>query len=192
MISDGIIRIPLRQPHLPHAWAIDRHWLHPGRTATGELVYRAKPYGEKGSDPAAVTELVQVMSEAMRFDVTGFKTADALLAVPPGPGKPGLDLPTVLAAGLARTWKLRDAVGLVRKVKDTREMKLLSSAEKAGEIEGAFSVDASPGDVPSRVILIDDLIFSGRTLLEVAKVLRGAGVQNVMALAATRVTKGMA
>lgn len=186
-----MLRVSTGDPWVPHAWAIDLHWQHPGRTPTGELVYRAKPYGDKGSDPSAVAGLIDVMSEAMRFEPTGFRTAEALLAVPPWPGKSGIDLPTLLAEGLSRAWQIPAAVGLVVKSRDT-QMKSLPSTAKAEAIAGAFSIGASPGVVPERVIIVDDLIFSGRTLLEVAKVLRGAGVQRVMALAATRVKKGMA
>lgn len=57
---------------------------------------------------------------------------------------------------------------------------LPTHAARRRNMRGAFAVC---GDLPARLLLVDDVITSGATLNEAAQTLRAAGVQEVVALA---------
>lgn len=191
----GIMRVDVRFEGLPHAWVLDHHYDHAAgsRTTAGQLVYLAKPYGqEKRSDPAAVQELARLMSEAARSAPRSLLEVDAVMGVPAYPTKLGPNLPDALAELIAEASGLRWEPGLVEKVKATPEMKRMPDAEKWFALAGAFrfSTDSVLG-VPRRVLLIDDLLYSGHTLAAVTAALRRGGVEEVVGFAATKVKKGM-
>lgn len=73
--------------------------------------------------------------------------------------------------------------GLVRH-KATARQTTLSKAQRQKNVRGAFRVTAT--DWPAHVILVDDVITTGNTLHECARVLKKAGVQRVDALVFAR------
>lgn len=195
MENAGIRRIRAGLPALEWVWVVDDHWdFHRGsRTVTGELVHRAKPYGSgDSSDPAAVHELVDLMFFAARCAGDRILPVDLVVPVPADPGRRGLNLPDELARGLASRAHVRCAPRPVRKVKTTPEMKIQPREVKARLLRGAFRGQPPRGEPPRRVLVVDDLVLTGHTLAAVAEALRSIGIREVVALAATRVKKGMA
>jgi ComF family protein len=76
---------------------------------------------------------------------------------------------------------------LLIKTRETTPQSLLSGKERLRNPRGAFAV-VKEKDIPERVLLIDDVITTGATLNECAKVLKSSGVKYVYALVAARST----
>lgn len=68
----------------------------------------------------------------------------------------------------------------LEKIYDTRAQKSLRSMERGGNLLGAFDLCASVTD--KRIVLVDDVITTGATLHECAKMLKIGGAQSVTAL----------
>lgn len=57
-----------------------------------------------------------------------------------------------------------------------------SKKQRQEQIQGAFRLKRSRKEIPEHVILVDDVITTGATLSEAAKILKDAGVKQVDAL----------
>jgi ComF family protein len=74
-------------------------------------------------------------------------------------------------------WRLTAAHGLMRRVRRTEAQYTLSQRERRRNLRGAFAV---VGNVSGReVLLIDDIMTSGATARECARVLKAAGAAKV-------------
>jgi ComF family protein len=85
-------------------------------------------------------------------------------------------------------WKLRVESGVLRRVKDTRSLYLLNPSQRRKNLVGAFRVDKAAGaKIAGReVLLIDDIMTTGATARECAKVLRRAGAAKVWVATAAK------
>lgn len=76
------------------------------------------------------------------------------------------------------------------KIVPTRPQKELTALERGGNVLGAFDVlpeTALTGELTgARILLVDDVVTTGSTLDECAKILKIAGAAEVIALTATR------
>lgn len=89
-----------------------------------------------------------------------------------------------LARPLARHLDVPLAGGLVRRVRATATQSLLSGAERRRNVRGAFEV-VRP--LPAgHVAIVDDVIATGSTVGELARVLRRAGAERVEVWAVAR------
>jgi hypothetical protein len=176
---------------LDQSFALSMHGNYVGgsyqRTPMGQLVYDAKPYSMSGSvgSTAKADELAAHMATFIRSN-PAYRAALAVAAVPPSnPNKP-FDLPTYVASKIATFTGKVDISGAVRKTRVTRPMKdCQTEAEKTANIHGAFVVD--PKVVGGkRVILVDDIYDSGRSLNEMGRVVRASGASVVLGLTATK------
>lgn len=79
-----------------------------------------------------------------------------------------------LGAGFAET---------LRAVRATRDQVELSATERQGNVRGAFRAERR---ARGRVLLVDDVLTTGATLSEGARVLKDAGAQEVHALCLCR------
>ncbi|WP_168210975.1 ComF family protein [Persicimonas caeni] len=78
------------------------------------------------------------------------------------------------------------ASDLVRKTVRTRAQAALSRDERLTNLRGAFECTNSERVEGNKVVLIDDVMTTGATADEVARVLRGAGAREVVVLTAAR------
>jgi len=71
--------------------------------------------------------------------------------------------------------------GLLLRIRDTPHQLALPPGERAGNVRGAFAVEPRRlGDVRERTIaVVDDVMTTGSTLAEIARVLRQAGAARV-------------
>lgn len=74
-----------------------------------------------------------------------------------------------------------DYTELLLKKRETRPQVKLKKSERQKNLIRAFAVRHGI-EIPEQVILVDDVVTTGSTLKEVAKVLRKAGVQKIWAL----------
>ena len=194
---DGAVRtIGVVPIEIDECWAIDRHWDVDHRTPLGELLHRAKTYGTQLGDPHAADELAACLAWwaahlAENVPVSKIEQVDVVCCVPDNPSKKPFNLPDRLAAPVAARLGVPYQRTLLRKRRPTHEVKYTTDkAKKIEELAGAFAVD---GDVVGKsVLVVDDLVLSGATLETLGALLREAGASRVIALAATRATKGIA
>jgi len=72
------------------------------------------------------------------------------------------------------------AEGVFAKAGRPPQSRLRTHAARRRNIRGAFAVR---GELPQRLLLVDDVVTSGATLHEAARILAAAGVQEIIALA---------
>ncbi len=84
------------------------------------------------------------------------------------------------------SWQLHLAPALVQRIRDTRALYTLSPRQRRTALRGAFHVP-QPASVRGReVLLIDDILTTGATANECARVLRRAGATRVWVVTAAR------
>ncbi|PDW04486.1 ComF family protein [Candidatus Viridilinea mediisalina] len=113
---------------------------------------------------------------------------EALIPVPLHPrrlAERGFNQAEVLARRLAWRWHLPvRAEGLVR-ARETGHQAQLGQKERQSNVAGAF-VWQAPRPPPARVLLVDDVLTTGATLIACANALRAVGTREVRAVALAR------
>lgn len=181
-------------PHMPHpitgCWYIDSHWDHQigERSPTGDLLYDAKTYGQKLGQPWAARELAGRMAgAASSFRSSGpfrFDRVDVVVSVPANPAKIPYNLPDVLAESVASALGKPFRRGGVVKTRPTGEAKTRHSISS-----DAYGTSLVLND--ETVLIVDDVVHSGRTLAAVGSALRAAGAARIGGYVATFAKKGL-
>ncbi len=91
----------------------------------------------------------------------------------------GYDQAYLLARAAAKTWGA-EPVFLLRKRRDNPQQSGLGAAERRGNVVGVYEAVDPEKTENARVLLVDDIITTGSTLAECARVLRAAGAQSVV------------
>ncbi len=118
-----------------------------------------------------------------------WREVDAIVPVPLHPRKQRqreFNQAEYLAKALGKSLNIPVAKRSLRRVKDTPTQTKLSAEDRARNMRGAFVVRNESVFKGKRLVLLDDVFTTGATLDSCAKVLRGAGAQNVIALAVAR------
>lgn len=114
-------------------------------------------------------------------DLFGKWGIEAVVPVPMYSGKErmrGYNQAEKLAESIGRESGIPVFPGLVRRVRNTKPMKLLGVGERAANLKNAFNIASN--DVKfSKVLLVDDIFTTGATIDAVADVLMDAGVSYV-------------
>lgn len=114
---------------------------------------------------------------------------DALCYVPLYPVRQrerGFNQAALLAEGLARLRRVPLKRGVLRRLRDTGSQTRLTARQRARNVAGVFVVP-HPGRVRHKKwLLIDDVMTTGATVNECAKVLKQAGAQSVHVLTVAR------
>jgi ComF family protein len=94
----------------------------------------------------------------------------------------GYNQSKLLAEGIGQCLNVT-VTGLLTRV-EARESQVIAQSRKLRKtnIKGAFSIK-SGAEIPQKVILLDDVITTGATVEEAVKVLKAAGVKEVIVLA---------
>ena len=126
---------------------------------------QVNPAGLIGVDPLEVSCLIPVPLSPARFFIRGVNQAE------------------VLAHCLSRLSGVPHIPDLVHKVRNTPSQSGLSRRQRELNVKGAFRVNRRQAEKVrgKSVLLVDDLITTGATVGEMAKVLRRAGVEQVFA-----------
>lgn len=153
------------------------------QTEIGALRSRAKPYDAAPTkDTYAASGNLVASCLTFLAAVKSYKTAELVVAMPPSRPDKAFDLPTHLAAGIAKSWKKVDASKAVKTVKARPPLKNTAVAAKLAALKGSIEVDSAT--VKGRIILlVDDLYQSGISMNYVAMLLLEAGAKKVFGLA---------
>lgn len=117
----------------------------------------------------------------------GGELPDAILPVPLHPARlreRGYNQALELARPVARRLGLPLLTGGVLRQKATAAQSRLEKVERRRNIKGAFVVT---GTLPASIAIIDDVVTTGSTVSELARVLRRAGAKRVVTWACARV-----
>jgi ComF family protein len=142
--------------------------------------------GWRGLDPAPLGVLRQLALEAAR--AAPGPSPVCIVPVPLHPRRlreRGFNPSALLARWIARDCGCRFDAGLLRRVRDTPSQTGLGRRARRANLRGAFAV--RPGTrAPRAVWLVDDVITTGSTLAESARVLHRAGSERIVAICAAR------
>jgi ComF family protein len=159
-----------REPPFAAAWVPFRY-AHPLDLLEARFKFR--------SDLAAGRVLADLMIERAHFETPARPAA--LVAVPLHRSRlreRGYNQALELAKALSAAFLVPLAGNLLVRVRATAAQTGLDAAARRRNLRGAFDV-ANVRDVPEHVALIDDVMTTGATLRECARVLRRAGVARV-------------
>jgi ComF family protein len=100
----------------------------------------------------------------------------------------GTNSAALLAEVLAGRLRLPAAYRILRRRRHTAPQFSLSTRERRANVRGAFSVRAGKRLEGAHVLLVDDIMTSGATCNEAARILRDAGARRVTVVVAARAT----
>lgn len=95
----------------------------------------------------------------------------------------GFNQSAELARRVARRLRLDYSSGLLLRIRHSAPQQSLDLSARAANVRGAYAVQ---GKAPARVAVVDDVMTTGATLGEIAKVLKRAGALQVTALVLAR------
>jgi competence protein ComFC len=87
-----------------------------------------------------------------------------------------------IAKGLNKISKIKINGALVKRVKHTLSQTKLSNDERKENMRGAFKIRNSKSIKGKNIIIVDDVITTGTTVLELAKVLKKNGANKIFSL----------
>jgi len=96
--------------------------------------------------------------------------------------KRGYNQAEILAKGLAKKFGFEVCNCLIR-IKETRSQVGLNKEERRENIHGAFALNTKYKILNANVVLVDDVLTTGSTFSEAARVLKKAGAGKIWALA---------
>jgi ComF family protein len=168
-----------RRPRaLPASSALQRALgIYPFEGVIREAIHVFKYNGERG----LAAPLAALLADHRPLE------ADALVAVPLHSERlreRGFNQAQLLAQELGRLWQIPLLTALSR-VRATDHQVGQSASDRAVNVAGAF-VWSSPTPPPGRLLLIDDVLTTGATLIACAEVLCAAGAREVEGLALAR------
>ncbi len=148
------------------------------RTQLGELVYRLK-YCQ---DRTVLRDIISKVCSSFTF-----KSIDAIIPVPPSNTSRTFQPVAEIAKGLGDALGIRVLENVVFKIRNTPELKNLSTfEEKYGILKDAFEIKNALSLKSKTILLLDDLYRSGATLTAITEQLRKCGALKVKVLTLTK------
>jgi ComF family protein len=98
----------------------------------------------------------------------------------------GFNQSELLAQSICREWGLESGNGVLRRIRNDRKQVGLSGRRRWENVKGAFVVTRPEEVKGKRILLVDDVMTTGATLSECARVLKKAGAKTVCGLTLTR------
>ena len=91
----------------------------------------------------------------------------------------GYNQSELIARGLSRRWRIPVWDGVVVRSRETGSQTRLTPEQRQGNVAGSFEIRGGKLDSleGAHVVLVDDVVTTGATLNECAKVLYGAGAR---------------
>jgi hypothetical protein len=154
------------------------------QTEVGQLRAVAKPYGGQAATAQTKAAADELVARCLTFlkQMTCYKSANCVVAMPPSDPAKTYNLPRYLAAQIAATLNLPDLSQHVRTIKARNSIKAVPLAQKLDTLLGTIEVDAGVFD-GKHVLLIDDLYQSGISMNYCGLLLLKAGAEKIFGLA---------
>jgi len=114
---------------------------------------------------------------------------DAILPVPVDAEKKrerGFNQSGLISSALARRLALPHLSGRLKRVQSSSPQSLLPKEDRRSNIAGCFSVKDAAAIKGKRLLLVDDILTTGYTASEAARVLKEAGANSVTVFACAR------
>lgn len=171
---DSPLQLKLEPLLLHEVWAAARH-----QPPIQQLVTRLKYQ--------SVRDLCQVAARLMFLALPRPNPSSCLTAIPLHPRRQrerGFNQAEYIARHLAAFWQLPYQPLLVRSRYTTPQAQQGSRAERLQHLQNAFRLHPNlvEARLPTRIILVDDVITTGTTLNQCAAVLTHHGVSNISAV----------
>jgi len=175
-----LLPLALRELQLPHSPQLDKLWFVADfhEPMVSKLVKTCKYQGVRDLGPI-LGRLIN--SEIQKSSLVGDFLTSVILPVPVHSRRMrerGFNQTIEIAKGL----EIQLSGQLVYRVNNTLHQADLDLASRLKNIESAF-VFHRVENIPKRVILLDDVVTTGATMNEIAKVLKNNGVEEVWGLA---------
>jgi competence protein ComFC len=151
-----------------------------------ELIHQFK-YGKKVS---LGKRLGQRLGETINGD-PNFLKSDFLIPVPLHKSRQrerGFNQSKILAEEISKITGLSVLKDALKRKKNTKDQTYLSREQREENVRGAFVVTSSEMINSKSIILVDDVITTGATLSECARILKQSGVQQILATTIAVVT----
>ncbi|TKJ40649.1 hypothetical protein CEE37_06710 [candidate division LCP-89 bacterium B3_LCP] len=163
----------------------------PKSTPMGQWVQLAKSYStdphSRGSETVADLIAEQMNEFINRHPL--YRTCDGILSVLPSNLDKAFDLPTYIAEKVARDYNIPYLNSAIFKKRRTAQMKFcLSLDDKLDNIANSVGVH-SKFISGKNLLIIDDIIDSGMTIMETCRSLREAKARSIRVLIATKTLK---
>ena len=142
-----------------------------------ELIHRFK-YGHK----IHLSRPLGLMTAQRLGDLASASGADLVIPVPLHKKRlrwRGYNQAQLIAAVLARRWRLPLMRANLRRIRWTEPQVNLDAAERERNVRGAFAVSDRETIAGKRVILVDDVFTTGSTVAECARTLKKGGAEAV-------------
>ncbi len=114
---------------------------------------------------------------------------DAVLAVPLDPfghNKRGFNQSALLTRRISKALSLEDRSYVLRRKRPLSPQFLMNKSERKENVRGQFWIAAPESVRKARCLVVDDILTTGETLSECARVLKEAGAISVTGLTASR------
>jgi hypothetical protein len=154
------------------------------QTDVGRLRFKAKPYGDKPATKENEVAADELVGRCLAFlkEMTCYKSADCIVAMPPADPTKQYSLPGYIARGIAREWGREDLTNSLRTISPRNPIKGVPLAQKLDTLLGTIKVDYKVFQ-GRRVVLVDDLYQSGISMNYAGSLLLRAGAHKIFGLA---------
>lgn len=161
-------------------WGLDRAILLAQHRGPVRLLIQGLKYKRLTSVADFLTELI--VSRIKRQDFEGFMVTPVPLHFTRHLGR-GFNQSDLLGRGLAARLNILYEDGILYRPSKTISQVDLDKSERSSNVRGAFKVADKTSVLGEKILLVDDVITTGSTVKECAKVLKRAGAKEVWALA---------
>lgn len=161
-------------------WGLDRALLLAHHRGPIRKLIQGLKYKRLTRESDFLTDLI--MSRLNKRDFKGFMVTPVPLHFTRHLGR-GFNQSDLLGRGLSARLNILYKDGLLYRPSKTISQVDLDKSERASNVRGAFKVADKTAVLGTRILLVDDVITTGSTVKECAKVLKRAGAKEVWALA---------
>lgn len=173
-------RLPLSVPmrnSLDDAWALGLY-----KGSLRDLIRHLKYQKQRSNLPYIAAFLQAAAGEAQVKELLGRMDIAVLVPLHPAKEKQRGFNQAELIFGEFLTSRNIPMMRLLHRIRATRPMYELSEQERSENLKNAFAVTEAKALAGKNILLVDDILTTGATMTECAKVLKNAGAKSVHAL----------
>jgi ComF family protein len=164
-------------PHFGRARAVARY--RPGISEDGQVVPSIIRRHKYGGDQSLSRALIQCLGDSLPLNGNDY---DLVIPVPLHPRRlqwRGFNQAALLGVEVARRLGCTVDVATLARVRNTPPQTMQHGAERRRNVRGAFVVTRPQRIANRRLLLVDDVMTTGATLNECARILLAAGARKV-------------